>query len=106
MSLVAQFDKFAVVAKRHTSFVPPDSKDGKLQVYDYVTGIDCVSGSCFSDVSISDDSPVRFEQVEDNTVYDCVFNFSVIKGEKNAQRLSSLKLVQRVGALEIKFDKR
>ena len=106
MALVAQFDKFAVVAKRHTSFVPSDSKDGKPQVYDYVTGLDCVSGVAFSDVSISEDSPVRFEQVEENTVYDCTFNFSVIKGEKNAQRLSSVKLVQRVGTLEVKFDKK
>lgn len=106
MALIAQFDKFAVVATRHTSFVPSDSKDGKPMVYDYLTGIDCVSGACFSDVAISDDSPVRFEQVQDNTVYDCVFNFSVIKGEKNAQRLQSVKLVQRCGQLEIKLDKK
>ena len=106
MALVAQFDKFAVVAKRHTSFVPSDSKDGKAQVYDYVTGIDCVSGVAFSDVTISDDSPIRFEQVEENAVYDCTFNFSIIKDTKNGQRLSSVKLVQRCGVLEIKFDKK
>lgn len=106
MALIAQFDKFAVVSKRHTSFVPSDSKDGKPQVYDYVTGLDCVSGACFSDVTIADDSPVHFETVEENVVYDCVFNFSVIKGEKNAQRLSSVKLVQRIGLVEIKMDKK
>ena len=106
MALINQFDKFAVVAKRSTSFVPSDSKDGKPTTYEYVSGINAVNGACFSDVPLSEDSPVDFDRVTENTVYDCVFNMTVIKGEKNAQRLSSVKLVARVGTLEVKFEKK
>lgn len=102
MALIAQFDKFVALSKRETSFT--DEKTGKPQVYNYVTGFDAVSGSAFSDVAISPDSPVTFQEVQENALYDCLFNFSIIKGEKNAQRLTSVKLVQKVGYLEVKFE--
>lgn len=105
MALIAQFDKFAVISKRSTSFVPEGSKTGVPQEYKYVTGIDCTSGACFSDVAIAPESPVFFEQIEENTVYDCQFVFSVIRGEKNAQRLTSVKLVQRIGTIGLTLDK-
>lgn len=105
MALIAQFDKFAVITKRSTSFVPEGSKTGIPQEYRYVTGIDCTSGACFSDVAVSEESPVNFNSIEENTVYDCQFIFSVIRGEKNAQRLSSVKLVQRIGSIGVNFDK-
>ena len=105
MALIAQFDKFAVITKRSTSFIPEGSKTGVPQEYNYVTGIDCTSGACFSDVSISPESPVNFNQIEENTVYDCSFVFSVIRGEKNAQRLTAVKLVQRIGTIGINLDK-
>lgn len=105
MALIAQFDKFAVISKRSTSFVPEGSKTGIPQEYRYVTGIDCTSGACFSDVAIAEDSPVLFSSIEENTVYDCQFVFSVIRGEKNAQRLTSVKLVQRIGTIGINLDK-
>lgn len=103
MSLIAQYDKFATLSKRETSFT--DEKTGKPTYFRYVTGFDCVSGSTFGDVTISEDSPISHEQVEENAVYDCVFKFSIIKGEKNAQRLTSVKLVRKIGHLEIKMDK-
>lgn len=105
MALIAQFDKFAVISKRSTSFVPEGSKTGVPQEYRYVTGIDCTSGACFSDVAIAEDSPVIFSSIDENAVYDCQFVFSVIRGEKNAQRLTSVKLVQRIGTIGINLDK-
>ncbi|MDY6264104.1 MAG: hypothetical protein SPM09_06835 [Fibrobacter sp.] len=105
MALIAQFDKFAVITKRSTSFVPEGSKTGVPQEYNYVTGIDCTSGACFSDVAIPPESPVNFNSIEENTVYDCQFVTSVIRGEKNATRLSAIKLVQRIGTIGVNLDK-
>lgn len=105
MALIAQFDKFAVITKRTTSFVPEGSKTGVPQEYNYVTGIDCTSGECFSDVAIPVDSPVVFSSIEENIVYDCMFVKTVIRGEKNASRLSAVKLVQRIGTIGITLDK-
>lgn len=104
MALINQFDKFVVTAKRQTSFVPSDSKDGKPQKYEYLSGFNAVDGSCLSDVPISEDSLIDFDRTTENTVYDCVFNKTIIKGEKNATRTTSVKLVSRVGTLEVKFE--
>ena len=104
MSLINQFDKFVVTAKRETTFVPSDSKDGKPQKYSYLSGFNAVDGSCLSDVPIADDSLIDFDRTTENTVYDCVFNKTIIKGEKNATRTTSVKLVSRVGTLEVKFE--
>lgn len=103
MALIAQFDKICILSKRETSFI--DDKTGKPQNYRYVTGFDCVSGSAYSDVSIDPLSPVPFEKVEENAVYDCMFKFSLLRGEKNAQRLASVKLERKIGTIELKQTK-
>lgn len=105
MSLIAQFDKFAVITKRTTSFIPEGSKTGIPQEYNYVTGIDCTSGACFSDVAVPVESPVPFSAIEENTVYDCVFVTSVIRGEKNATRLQAIRLQHRIGSIGVTLDK-
>lgn len=102
--LVNQFDKIAIIGKRETSF--EDEKTGKPRVFQYITGVDCTSGTCFSDLAISDDSSVNWENVEENVVYDCSYVSSFVKGEKNATKTTSVKLVARIGVLEIKFDKK
>lgn len=100
MALIAQFDKICVLSKRETSFT--DEKTGKSTPFRYVTGFDCVSGTTYSDVTIDVSSPIQYEQVEENAVYDCLFKFSVIRGEKNAQRLSSVKLERKIGEIALK----
>lgn len=102
--LINQFDKIAIISKRETSF--EDEKTGKPRVFQYITGVDCTSGTCFSDLAISDDSPVSWEVVEENAVYNCSYVSSFVKGEKNATKTTSVKLVDRIGVLEIKLDKK
>ena len=64
MSLVAQFDKIVILSKRLSSMT--DEKTGKTREFRFVTGFDAVSGSVFTDLSLSDDSPVAFDQIWDN----------------------------------------
>lgn len=94
--LIAQFSKIAVFAKRKTSF--------NGEEYKYVTGVDCTTGACYSDLAISPDSPIKYDGVAENTIYDCLFTTSIIKGEKNGIRTSGVALHQRVGVLEVKLD--
>ena len=71
MSLVAQFDKIVVLSKRLSSMT--DDKTGKTREFRFVTGFDAVSGSVFSDLSLSDDSPIQFNDIWDNRVYNGQF---------------------------------
>lgn len=103
MALFAQFDKCVTLSKRESSFT--DEKNGTTNRFRYVTGFDAVSGSVFSDLQISPDSPISIDDVIENGVYDCQFNYSVVKDAKNAQRLTSVKLVQLIGVIEIKSKK-
>lgn len=103
MALIAQMDKICILSKRETNFT--DDKTGKPQIYRYVTGFDCTNGTAYSDVAIDAVSPVTFEKVEENAVYDCIYKFSVIKGEKNAQRLTSVKIERKIGTIELKPSK-
>ena len=64
MALVAQFDKIVILSKRLSSMT--DDKTGKTREFRFVTGFDAVSGSVFSDLSLSDDSPIQFNEIWDN----------------------------------------
>ena len=68
----------------------------------YITGFDAVSGECFSDLSIADDSPIKFDQIQDNTIYDCVFRTSIVTGAKNTSRTSGVSLYGIYGVIEVK----
>ena len=81
MSLVAQFDKIVVLSKRLSSMT--DDKTGKTREFRFVTGFDAVSGSVFSDLSLSDDSPIQFNDIWDNRVYNGQFTYSNVNDGKN-----------------------
>lgn len=100
MSLVAQFDKIVILSKRLSSMT--DEKTGKTREFRFVTGFDAVSGSVFTDLSLSDDSPVAFDQIWDNRVYDGQFNYANVNDGKNVKRIASVKLVGPIGDLDIK----
>ena len=100
MSLVAQFDKIVVLSKRLSSMT--DEKTGKTREFRFVTGFDAVSGSVFTDLSLSDDSPVVFDQIWDNRVYNGQFNFANVNDGKNVKRIASVKLVEPIGDLDVK----
>lgn len=100
MSLVAQFDKIVVLSKRMSEIT--DEKSGKARVFRFVTGFDAVSGSVFTDLALSDDSPVSFDSVVDNRVYNGAFTFSNVNDGKNVKRLASVKLVEAIGELNVK----
>lgn len=100
MSLVAQFDKIVVLSKRKSEV--QDEKSGKSRVFRFVTGFDAVSGSVFTDLALSDDSPVDFDSVVDNRVYNGSFTFSNVNDGKNVKRLASVKLVEPIGELNVK----
>ena len=102
--LVQQFDKIAIISKREMNFTTTNEKTGAQQEVHqkYVTGFDAVSGTCFSDLSVADDSPIPFDQVSDNTIYDCVFQTSVVPGTKNTSRTSGVKLHAVFGVIECK----
>ena len=68
----------------------------------YITGFDAVSGECFSDLSIADDSPIKFDQLQDHTIYDCVFRTSIVTGAKNTSRTSGVSLHAIFGVIEVK----
>lgn len=94
--LIAQFSKLVVFAKRKTDFNGTE--------YKYITGVDCTSGACFTDLGVTADSPIKWENVQENTIYDYIPVNSVIKGEKNGLRTTAASLHQRVGVLEVKLD--
>lgn len=100
MALVAQFDKCVILSKRLSSMT--DEKTGKTRNFRFVTGFDAVSGMVFTDLSLSDDCPVLFEDLWDNRVYNAQFNYSAVNDGKNVKRLSSVKIVEAIGDLEIK----
>lgn len=102
--LVQQYDKIAIISKREMNFTTTNEKTGvQSEVHQkYVTGFDAVSGTCFSDLSIVDGSPIPFEKVEDNTIYDCVFVTSVVPGTKNTTRTSGVALHGIFGVIECK----
>lgn len=103
MALISQFDKIAIIAKRETEFT--DEKSGKLKHFRYVTGFNAVSGAVFSDLAIDDVSPVGYDAVRENAVYDCLFVNSTVKDSKNAVRVASVKLERLIGTLEFKPSK-
>ena len=102
--LVQQFDKIAVISHREMNFTTTNEKTGaQSEVHQkYITGFDAVSGTCFSDLSIADGSPIKFEEIQDNTVYDCVFTTSVVPGTKNTTRTSGVSLHGIFGNIECK----
>ena len=102
--LVQQFDKIAIISKREMNFTTTSEKTGaQSEVHQkYVTGFDAVSGTCFSDLSITESSPIKFEDVQDNTIYDCVFQTSVVPGTKNTTRTSGVALHGIYGVIECK----
>lgn len=100
MSLVAQFDKIVILSKRLSSMT--DDKTGKTREFRFVTGFDAVSGSVFSDLSLSDDSPIQFSEVWDNRVYNGQFAYSNVTDGKNVKRLASVKLCEPFGDLDVK----
>jgi len=98
--LVAQFDKCVILSKRKSEVT--DDKTGKTRSFLFVTGFDAVSGSVFTDLSLADGSPVQFDDIYENRVYDANFTFSNVTEGKNVKRLSSVKLVQAIGELQVK----
>lgn len=100
MSLVAQFDKIAILSKRLSQMT--DDKTGQVRKFQFVTGFDAVSGSVFTDLALSDDSPVQFSDVYDNRVYNGQFAYSQVNDGKNVKRLASVKLCEVYGDLEVK----
>lgn len=103
MSLVAQFDKIAILSKRLSQMT--DEKTGQTKKFRFVTGFDAVSGSVFTDLALADDSPVDFDLVWDNRVYNGQFSYSQVNDGKNVKRLSSVKLCEVYGDLEVKAVK-
>lgn len=102
--LVQQFDKIAIISKREMKFTTTNEKTGAQQEVHqrYVTGFDAVSGTSFSDLSVTDDSPIKFDEVKDNTIYDCVFVTSVVPGTKNTTRTAGVALHGIYGVIECK----
>lgn len=102
--LVQQFDKLVVISHREMQFTTTNEKTGAVsEVHQkYITGFDAVSGECFSDLSISDDSPIKFEEIVDNSIYDCVFRTSIVAGTKNTSRTSGVSLHGLFGVIECK----
>lgn len=102
--LVKQYDKIAIISHREMQFTTTNEKTGaQSEVHQkYITGFDAVSGECFSDLSIADDSPIKFDQIQDNTIYDCVFRTSIVTGAKNTSRTSGVSLHEIYGTLEVK----
>lgn len=106
--LIPSYNKIAIFAKRETTFTQVDDKTGKSTTneYKYITGIDCTSGQVFTDLAISSDSTITFEQVKENTIYDCIYNTVIVRDTKNATRTSSVALHQEIGSLEVKLNKK
>ena len=100
MSLVAQFDKVVILSKRQSSMT--DDKTGKTKNFLFVTGFDAVSGSVFSDLSLSEDSPIQFSEIWDNRVYNGQFTYSNVSEGKNVKRLASVRLCEPFGELDVK----
>lgn len=102
--LVQQFDKLVVISHREMQFTTTNEKTGAVsEVHQkYITGFDAVSGECFSDLSIADDSPIKFEEIVDNSIYDCVFRTSIVAGSKNTSRTSGVALQGLYGVIECK----
>lgn len=102
--LVQQFDKIVIISHREMQFTTTNEKTGaQSEVHQqYITGFDAVSGECFSDLSISDDSPIKFTEIVDNTIYDCVFRTSIVAGAKNTSRTSGVSLHGIFGVIEVK----
>lgn len=102
--LVQQYDKIVVISHREMQFTTTNEKTGaQNEVHQkYITGFDAVSGECFSDLSIADDSPIKFDQIHDNTIYDCVFRTSIVTGAKNTSRTSGVSLHGIFGSIEVK----
>lgn len=102
--LVQQYDKIAIISHREMQFTTTNEKTGaQSEVHQkYITGFDAVSGECFSDLSIADDSPIKFDQIQDNTIYDCVFRTSIVTGAKNTSRTSGVSLHGIYGVIEVK----
>ena len=102
--LVQQFDKIVIISHREMNFTTTNEKTGATQEVHqkYITGFDAVSGTCFSDLSVQEGSPITFDQVQDNTVYDCVFHTSVVPGSKNTTRTSGVSLYGIFGTIECK----
>lgn len=94
--LIAQFSKIAILAKRSTSF--------NGETYKYISGVDCTTGEIFGDLNVNSDSPINYDSVQENTIYDCLYTKAIIKGEKNGNRTTAVSLQQRVGILEVKLD--
>lgn len=100
MALVAQFDKIVVLSKRLSQVT--DDKTGKTREFRFITGFDAVSGSVFTDLAVADGSPVLFDDIWDNRVYNGQFVYSNVNDGKNVKRLASAKLVEAVGELQVK----
>lgn len=100
MSLVSQFDKIVILSKRQSSVT--DEKTGKTNNFNFLTGFDAVSGSVFSDLRLSDSSPITFSEVWDNRVYNGRFAYSTVNDGKNMKRISSVELCEVYGELEVK----
>lgn len=102
--LVQQFDKLVIISHREMNFTTTNEKTGaQTEVHQkYITGFDAVSGTCFSDLSISEDSPIKFELIKDNTIYDCVFYTSIVPGQKNVTRTSGVSLHGEYGYIDVK----
>ena len=62
--LVQQFDKIAIISKRQMDFTTTNEKTGAQQEVHqkYVTGFDAVSGTCYSDLSVTDDGRAGNEE--------------------------------------------
>lgn len=106
--LVQQYDKIVIISHREMNFTTTNEKTGaQTEVHQkYVTGFDAVDGSCFSDLSIAEDSPIKWEQVKDNAIYDCVFTRSVVPGTKNTSRTSGVALYGIYGHIECKVEQK
>jgi hypothetical protein len=101
--LVAQFDKCVVLSKRKSEVT--DDKTGKTRSFLFLTGFDAVSGSVFTDLALMEGSPVSWDDIRENVVYDSNFVYSNVNDGKNVKRLASVKLVQAIGELSVKAIK-
>ena len=101
--LVAQFDKCVVLSKRKSEVT--DDKTGKTRSFLFLTGFDAVSGSVFTDLALMEGSPVSWDDIRENVVYDSNFVYSNVNDGKNVKRLASVKLVQAIGELSVKTIK-
>lgn len=102
--LVQQFDKIAIISHREMNFTTTNEKTGaQTEVHQkYVTGFDATEGTCFSDLAIVENSPIKFEQIQDDTIYDCTFVKSIVPGTKNTTRTSGVALHGIYGVIECK----